>query len=138
MPDMLAIAQGFNAVKALTDIAKTMMGLRDSAKLLEANVEFNQQLLAIQKALLDAHTEQTTLIQTVRQHEEEIARLEAWEAEKQRYELERLPPGIFIYSLKPVMASGEPMHSICQTCYQRGKKRILSLDEPFGGVQKIH
>jgi len=46
-------------------MGKTMLGLRDSAKVLEATVEFNQQLLSVQRALLDAQAEQTTLIQTI-------------------------------------------------------------------------
>ena len=33
MPDMLAIAQGLNAIKATTDIIKTMAGLRDAAQI---------------------------------------------------------------------------------------------------------
>ena len=49
MPDLIYIGQGLNAVKALTDIAKTMVGLRDSAKLLETTVEFNQQFLSYKK-----------------------------------------------------------------------------------------
>ena len=51
MPDLIAIGQGLNAAKALMDIAKTIVGLRDSGKRLEATVEFNQQLFSVQKSL---------------------------------------------------------------------------------------
>jgi hypothetical protein len=67
MPDLIAIGQGLNAVKALMDIGKTLVGLRDSAKLLEAKVEFSHQLFAVQKALLEAQAEQATLVQTIRE-----------------------------------------------------------------------
>jgi len=89
MPDLIAIGQGLHAVKALTDMGKTMLGLRDSAKVLEATVEFNQQLLSVQRALLDAQAEQTTLIQTIGALEKEVAGLTAWNAEKEKYELKK-------------------------------------------------
>jgi hypothetical protein len=130
MPDMLAIAQGLNAVKALTDIAKTLIGLRDSAKLLEANVEFNQQILAVQQALLGAQAEQTTLIQTVREREEEIARLKTWETEKQRYKLVEVASGAFAYVVKPEAQGPEPEYLICPTCYEKGQKSVLQANSP--------
>jgi hypothetical protein len=139
MPDMLAIAQGLNAAKALTDIAKTMFGLRDSAKLLEATVEFNQQLLSIQKALLEAQAEQTTLIQTIRDREEEIARLKAWETEKERYELKdvAMSSGAFAYMIKPESQGTEPLHCLCANCYEQGKKRIMQFTPRLAAGRRV-
>jgi hypothetical protein len=122
MPDLIAIGQGLNAVKALTDLAKTMMGLRDSAKLLDTTVEFQQQILSVQKALLDAQAEQATLIERIRNLEEESANLKAWEAEKQRYELKEVAPRGFAYVLKPTAGGSEPVHWICAACYQKRQK----------------
>jgi hypothetical protein len=125
MPDMLAIAQGLNAVKALTDIAKTMIGLRDSTKILETSVELNSKIADVQIALNTALAEQTTLIQTIHEHEEEIARLKAWDSEKDRYELKDLGSGSLVYMIKPDAQVSEPPHCLCARCYQDGKKRIM-------------
>ena len=133
MPDMIAIGQGLSAVKALTDLVKIMVGLRDSAKLLEATVEFNQHILSVQGALLAAQSEQTTLIERVRALEKEIADLKAWEAEKQRYELKEVAPRKFAYLLKPDAQAAEPPHWICASCYQKGQKSILQGEPFFGG-----
>jgi len=122
---MLAIAQGLNAVKALTDIAKTMLGLRDSAKLLETNVEFNQQILSVQKALLDAQAEQTDLIKTIRDREEEIARLKAWDTEKNTYDLKNIGRAYFAYMLKHGARAGAPPHLVCAHCYKQRQISIL-------------
>jgi hypothetical protein len=127
MPDLIAIGQGLHAVKALTDIGKTMLGLRDSAKLLETTVEFQQQILSVQKALLDAQAEQTTLIQTVRDLEEEVARLKAWETEKQRYELVALAPNVIAMSPKETMRGAESQHYLCANCFSAGKKSFLQM-----------
>jgi hypothetical protein len=66
-----------------------------------------------------------------------MAKLEGWEREKKRYQLEQLPPGVFVYALKPDMAAGEPLHQICQTCYQRGKKSILHSSERASGLHNL-
>jgi formate dehydrogenase maturation protein FdhE len=138
MPDMLAIAQGLNALKATADIIKAMVGLRDAAQILEKTIELNQKILTVQTALADAQTEQTSLIQTVRELEEEIARLKAWNADKDRYQLEQLPPRVYVYALKQDMArEGEPVHSICPTCYQRDKKSVLQAGETSHGTHEL-
>lgn len=125
MVDLIAIAQGASALKTAGDIAKTIVGLRDSAKLLEQAVELNQQILAAQQALADARTEQVSLVEQTRALEEEIARLKSWEAEKQRYELKRYEPGVFLYTLRESEARGEPIHHLCAKCYGEGKKSIV-------------
>jgi hypothetical protein len=80
VPDMLAIAQGLNAIKATTDIIKTMTGLRDAAQILEKTVELNQKILSVQAALADAQAEQTTLIERIRELEKEVTYLKSWES----------------------------------------------------------
>ena len=133
MPDMLAIAQGLNAIKATTDIIKSIAGLRDAAQILEKTVELNQKILTVQTALADAQAEQTTLIQTIRNLEEEVARFKAWEAEKQRYELKEVAPRTFAYVLKPNASDPEPLHWICASCYQKNQKFILQGIQWYGG-----
>jgi hypothetical protein len=129
MPDLIAIGQGLSAAKALTDIAKTMVGLRDSAKLLETTVEFQQQLFSVQKSLLDAQAEQTTLIDRVRELEKEVADLKAWQGEKYKYEMTPLGRGI-AYTLKPEEKGAEPPHYVCTQCYDDGKRSVLQNVNP--------
>jgi hypothetical protein len=125
MVDLIALAQGATALKTAGDIAKTFVGLRDSAKLLEQSVELNRQILSAQQALVEAREEQATLVQQVRALEEEIARLKSWETEKQKYDLKDLGHGAFAYvrnsSAKPTQAP----HWLCTNCYSKGKPSIL-------------
>jgi hypothetical protein len=139
VPDMLAIAQGLNALKATTDIIKAMVGLRDAAQILEKTVELNQKILTAQTALADAQMEQASLIQTIRDREEEIARLIAWDAQKQRYELKDISmgSGSFAYMIKPDAQGGEPLHCLCAYCYERGQKRIMQFTPRIAGPRRI-
>lgn len=57
--------------------------------------------------------------------EEKARASQSWETEKARYTLERLPPGLFVYSLKEACANGEPHHVLCPACYQKAVKSIL-------------
>ena len=125
MVDLLALAQGFQAVRSASDIAQTLIGLRDSAKLLEKTVELNREIAATQAALFQVQSEQTQLVRTIDDLEKEIARMKIWEADKQRYELKRYDPGVFFYALKENEAAGEPIHHLCAKCYQESKKSII-------------
>jgi hypothetical protein len=118
-------------------IIKAMVGLRDAAQILEKTVELNQKILTVQTALADEQAEQTSLIQAIREREEETTHLKAWETEKQRYELKELRSGAFAYSLKEEAASGEPPHSICASCYERGQKSILQQETRFPGRASV-
>jgi Zn finger protein HypA/HybF involved in hydrogenase expression len=125
MPDLIAISQGLNAVKAATEIVKTIAGLRDSANLLENTVGLNQKILSVQTALADAQSEQASLIQRIGELEKEVTALKSWEAEKQRYELKRYDSGSLFYTLKEAEARGEPVHHLCAKCYNNGKPSII-------------
>jgi cell division protein FtsB len=125
MPDLIAIGQSLTALKTLSDIAQTAFGLRDSAKLLEAQVEFNRQILAVQSTLAEAQKEQTTLTQTIRNLEEQITKFETWETDKQQYQMQALRSGAIVYALKPEAQSGKPLHYICARCYENRKRSPL-------------
>jgi hypothetical protein len=126
MPDMTAIAQALGALKAMKDIAEATIGLRDTAAFRERQIEFQGKIIDAQNALAALQEERTTLIETIRQHEEEIARMKAWDAEKQRYELKAIAAGgSLVYSLKEEAKGTEPPHWICAACYQNDQKFIL-------------
>jgi hypothetical protein len=125
MPDLIAISQGLNAVKAATEIVKTMVGLRESANILENSVELNRKIADVQIALNTALSEQATLVQTISDLKEEIAHMKTWETEKQRYELKRFYPGTFAYSPKEGYRGAEPIHYLCTNCYEDGKRSFL-------------
>jgi hypothetical protein len=112
------------------DMAKALKDINDATNR-------NVAVIALQEQILAAQLAQSTLIERVRELEGEMARVKAWEAEKQRYKLEELPPGVFVRTLKPDMAAGEPMHRICQTCYERGKKSVLNASEPYNGQRDL-
>jgi hypothetical protein len=81
--------------------------------------------VAAQASAIQANSAHSNLIDRVRQLGAQIAQMETWSAEKQRYELNALSPGAFAYALKADASGTEPAHYICQNCYETRKKSIL-------------
>lgn len=124
-------------LKTIGEIAQGLIEIRDTVKFGKAVTELLAQVVAAQQGALAALAHEAELIDVKRRLEAQIRELQAWEAEKQRYQLERLEPGVFVYTLKPALAAGEPPHRICQACYQRGKKFILQSHGVHDGLEKL-
>ena len=86
---------------------------------------FNGQLIDAQTKIFAVNNERATLIERIGKLEKQVTDLEAWETEKQRYELKEIAFGSFAYVVKPAMQGTEPPHQICANCYQQAKKSIL-------------
>lgn len=109
---------GVGSIKAAFDIAKGLKDIDDAARR-------NAAIIALQEKILSAHATQSDLIDAVSDLKKQVANLEAWEVEKQRYDLKAITEGSFAYALKPDAQGAEPPHYICAACYSRGKKSIL-------------
>lgn len=125
MPDLSAIAAALSSLKAAKDISQAMVGLRDAAAFQEKRLELNSKILDAQEAAFAAHQERTALLERVSNLEKELADAKAWEAEKQRYELQSVYAGAFAYVLKPQAQGAEPAHWLCAACYDKGQKSVL-------------
>jgi hypothetical protein len=95
-------------------------------------------ILTGQQSALEENIKQRALLEEVRELKQHVAKLEAWDAEKQRYAL--APPwhaGVPVYALKQSAANGEPPHYICTHCYQDRRKSILNdrTTHPAKGAQ---
>lgn len=109
---------GLSAFKSMLDIAKGLKDINDTAARNAAVIELQEKIFSAQMA-------QATLVEQVRELEVKVARMEAWETEKKRYQLTDFGSGTFAYLLKEGMSNGEPSHRICAACYQNGQKSIL-------------
>lgn len=107
-----------SAIKTAFDLAKGLKDIDDATRRNAAVIELQEKILAAREA-------QSTLLERISELENKVASFEAWETEKQRYELKELAPGVFAYRLKESMAGGEPIHDLCAACYKHGKPSIL-------------
>ncbi|WP_079212937.1 hypothetical protein [Brucella pituitosa] len=122
------VPAGLGALKAAYDLAKGAVGLNTAS-------EINAAVINIQTKLLDAQSDYSALMRKNGELEKEIMSLKSWEAEKERYSLQELPPGIFMFALKEDMRGSEPAHNLCANCYYHGVKSILHVTNSSGGIK---
>lgn len=125
MVDMLMLQGTVTGLKMAGDIAKGFLKLNSMAEVQGLTIELQSTILAAQTSALAAQAEQSSMIQRVRDLEQEIAQIKAWKEEKQRYQLIEPWYGCFVYALKESSKGTEPPHYICEHCYQEGRKSIL-------------
>lgn len=125
-------------LRAAGDVAKGLVDIRDTVKLGEVAIRLQAQILAAQQGALAGQSREADLLEEIRGLKARVAEAEGWEAEKKRYALEELPPGVFVYALRPDMANGEPTHKLCQTCFHNGKKSVLQASEQQLGQYTLH
>jgi hypothetical protein len=125
MAALTSLGTVLGAFKSIKDTAESIVSLRDQTVIAGKVGEINAKLLDAQSSIFAVNEERTALVERVRELEKHITDLEAWEAEKQRYELRQVTTGYFCYQLKPEMSTGEPLHRLCADCYAAGKKKFL-------------
>jgi hypothetical protein len=118
-------------------MAKALRGLSADAQIKLATIDLMETILAAQGSAFAAQQEQATLLQRIRELEEQMARMKTWDAEKQRYELKAIDTGAFAYMLKESERAGEPTHWLCTNCFNKGHKGFLAFKtqntHPGGG-----
>jgi DNA repair exonuclease SbcCD ATPase subunit len=126
MPDISAIAAAVSALNGAKDIAQAMIGLRDGAAFQAKLIEFQSKLIDANSAAFAAQDERASLLKRISQLEEEMATFKAWNADKERYELEALfDGGLFAYIPKEGMENRQPLHALCAKCFEHNTKSIL-------------
>lgn len=125
MIDIGSAAALVSSLKTAAEITKAIIGLHDASMIQDKVIELNGVIITAQSSALEANAAQFTLLDRVRELEEEIVRMKAWDVEKQKYELKQVHTGAFAHVLKPQASGGEPPHWLCTTCYQNGQKSIL-------------
>ena len=136
--DMSAITGLAGSLKAVSDIAKALVDLRD-AQLVQAKViDLQREIMAAQGSALGALAEQAAMVAEIDKLKAQIAELDAWQREEARYQLTEHGGGTFTYLLRAGMENGEPTHRICANCYQQRRKSILQSRGMFaGGREKV-
>lgn len=130
--DITSIASLATSLKTAGEIAKAMVDLGVAQSVKPELAKLNGEILTAQGFALAAQSDQFAMAGRIRDLEEELMRLKAWDAEKQRYELKDLGKGFFAYAPKEGMERGEPLHALCANCFQNGVKSILQCN---GSVQ---
>jgi hypothetical protein len=124
------ITMGLGALKSAFDIAKGLKDIDNAARINAAVIELQEKILSAQSA-------QTDLVEIVGALKSRVVELEAWDTDKQRYELKEIQTGVTAYALKEGMEGTEPTHYLCPNCYTNNKKKILQREVRAPGMVQM-
>jgi hypothetical protein len=131
--DWTAVGAITASISAARDIAKGLAATRDQALINEKTAALLEQLLKAQEGLLSHNA---ALLQLQGEHfeaSEKLRKLEEAARERGRYTLVDLGNRRFAYRVNiPPQESGagnpssaEPLHYVCQPCFDKGIKSVL-------------
>ena len=125
--DIGSITATVTGIKTAGDIINSILEMKTSDAINTAVREATAHLIAVQREALASQSEQSAMIEEIRNLKEKIVNLKAWETEKKRYHLKDLwNTGVVAYALKESMSNSEPPHYLCTNCYGEGRKSILN------------
>jgi hypothetical protein len=126
MVDISAISGAMSALKGTKDIIEAMVGLRDAATFREKQLELQSKIMDAQSAVFAANEERTELLTKLSALEKEIAALNHWEEEKQRYQCVSIAKHVVAYVLKEDDEGPDTAgHWLCATCFDDHRKTYL-------------
>lgn len=126
------------------NLIKAIIDARDNLNNLEQWNALQSEIATIQTGYIALTQQNLSLLTEVNDLKKELARIEAWNTEKDRYELKDVGDchagcGVFVYTLKESAAQrAEPTHWLCANCYNQGKKSILQLRNFTTNSSRIH
>lgn len=122
----------FSALKAAKDAAQAALTIRDFNAAGAAISRITDELLKAQQILLTQQAAMAELQVELEKSRRELAELREKAKERGRYSLFEITEGVFVYRKNEItdgLEGGEgipePMHYLCQGCFDKGVKAVL-------------
>lgn len=133
--DYSLISTAFNALRAAKDIGNAAIELRDWNQMATEITKINGELLKAQDALFAHNASLLNLQQQNAQMVDDLRKAKEALAERGRYTLFEIGRGKLVYRaniIQPqsdaaITVAPEPMHYLCQPCFDLGRKMVLQL-----------
>jgi hypothetical protein len=119
------IGLGIQALRTAFNLAKEAKELTDTTAIRAKVIEMQTLIMEAQSNAIDAREAHSHLVAQIRDLEQEIHRLKAWDNEKQKYELQSINGGSVAYALRADIADRGAPHWLCGNCFERGQKSFL-------------
>lgn len=135
---MIEIGAALSSAKSLYDAARVAIDARDDAKLKSVMIDLQGKLFDAMQAAMESATQAMAMQNELRSAQDELAKLKAQTAERNRYALTVVPGQgkQYAYASQPGQGGqSEPPHYLCQACYDKGIKAVLQSTEFYGGDQ---
>jgi hypothetical protein len=140
--DLTLISSAMSALSAAKEFGKAALAVRDFNQVADIVAKLNEQLLHLQDALLRHQGDLLRLQQEQFEAESKLRYMEKRLAEQGRYQLVEITSGKFAYQSIVVTEKDEvlipdrrePLHYVCQGCFDKGIKTVLQKTETSWGA----
>jgi hypothetical protein len=124
-------------LKTAGEMASQFVEVRDAIKFGEIQAKLQKETLAAYEAVMKMREREATLIEENAALKRRVAELETRNAQLDKYELKKLPPGVFVRALKQDAQSVGPDHYPCERCYGEGKIAPLNSILVHNGIERL-
>jgi hypothetical protein len=121
------ISAGITSLRATVDIMKAMIGLRDAEAFRAKSIELQRLVVEALEKAIEARQAYADQVDRIRALEAEMAKMKAWDTEKENYELKGVGDGAVAYMLKPNARGTKPPHWLCPNCYAQDKPSFVQM-----------
>ena len=125
----MEITTALATIKAFGELASLIKKSKVSAEVKEKAAELNDSIISLQSTIFSIQSQNHELLDAKREAEEKLVKISNWNNTAQKYRLNEICSGVFLYSLKENHQNTEPFHHICPNCYANQKVSILIKDE---------
>ncbi len=127
------LSAALSSIKAVTDIAKGIIGLNKDVAVNQKAAELLGVITALQSQLSAHQSEYDELLQSKRDLEKQLEEFQRWSETESHYELKEVHTAIFVYAPKEKEKSEQPVHWLCTNCWEERKKSILQCNYKHSG-----
>lgn len=136
--DISLVTGAVTAIKAARQIGSAALKVRDFNQFAGTIAEINEQLLKAQESLFEHNADMMDLQQKYFEACEELRALRKAATERDKYSLCEISPRVFVYRAKvstgTAAEDAEPLHYLCQPCFDKGVKSVLQNYNQWGTV----
>jgi cell division protein FtsB len=136
--DFSVVSAAMSAITSAKTFGQSLLELRDFSQTAGIVSQLNGELLKAQESLFNLSTQLNQLQQEHHDTERQLRDAQDRLAERGRYELFELSDGVFVYRSSQgnsADGTGEPVHCLCQPCFDKGTKAVLRKNNvPWGTI----
>lgn len=140
--DLAVISAAIGAISVAKELGKAALGVRDFNEMAPVIAQLNDQLLKAQDALFRHNAELLALQQEQFETAKKLREMEETLAQRGRYSLVEVSRGQFAYRVNVAVETSEvgnpgraePLHYVCQPCFDKGIKAVLQRENFYGAI----
>jgi len=119
------IVAAVQSAKMLRELISAAHGMSNYLEVMTAVNAVQEKLSEALVSNLASVEKQSALSNRVNELEQQVVKMENWNAEMQRYALKDIDGGFIVYALKPSMANGDPLHYLCTCSINKREKHVF-------------